>query len=217
VRPDHDACSVPRQRAARLAVIPRLLLGLLLGIVLSTPAMMRIFAPVINSEITVMQQLDAARFSAALANGATGQQIRNLQQQLNQLEARVTADYNQWQCQLYGTGPGCQQTRPGDGVLARAAQQAYEAATQQAESLSNASNARAGLLARLNAMEKVSEASDIFAITQWLLFLLFAAIGSMPIIVRTAQVFGPQNTYEKILRIQELENIRVAVRNIKTR
>ena len=178
--------------------------------------------------------MDAARFSAALANGATGQQIRNLQQQLNQLEARVTADYNQWQCQLYGTGPGCQQTRPGDGALARAAQQAYEAATQQAESIRaqliaaeaeevrlqqsfNASNARAGLLARLNAMEKVSEASDIFAITQWLLFLLFAAIGSMPIIVRTAQVFGPQNTYEKILRIQELENIRVAVRNIKTR
>jgi len=196
--------------------------------------MMRIFAPEINSEITVMQQLDAARFSAALANGATGQQIRNLQQQLNQLEARVTADYNQWQCQLYGTGPGCQQTRPGDGALARASQQAYEAATQQAESIRaqliaaeaeevrlqqsfNASNARAGLLARLNAMEKVSEASDIFAITQWLLFLLFAAIGSMPIIVRTAQVFGPQNTYEKILRIQELENIRVAAQNIKTR
>jgi hypothetical protein len=169
-----------------------------------------------------------------LANGTTGQQIKALEQQLDQAESQAQNAYLQWQCQLYGTGPGCQQTHPGNGQLARVAQQSYESATAQTRALEdqlaaarsaaahlqqsfNSSNARPGLLARLNALEKVAESSGVFTATQWLLFLLFAVIAWMPIIVRTAQVFRPQNTYEKILRIRELEDIRIASQHIKTR
>jgi hypothetical protein len=133
-----------------LQAVPRLLLALLLGAVISTPLTLQIFAPEIDKQIQVIQQQNQAAFLRQLASTGIGKQITVLQQQIQNVNAasdkpssadlslasaiaalqkaqqKRTADYDAWQCQLYG-GAACPPGTPaGNGPLARADQAAYE-------------------------------------------------------------------------------------------
>ncbi len=144
-----------RWPARVLRATPRVLLALLLGFVISTPFVLQIFRPEIEHEITILhtqaenaylvgaknsqlqQEINRYRsqvdkLTAAAGGGGPvigGPQSAQLQSTLNQLNQAKTAtdnDYNQWQCQLYGSAGG-QTCRPaGNGPLATADQSRYE-------------------------------------------------------------------------------------------
>jgi hypothetical protein len=135
-----------------LLAVPRVMLGVLFGLIISTPFTLQIFQPEINQQITKIQQQRADAYYAQLAtdpltkkiaadqaavssdesiirtNGGVGEipgqdaQIITLKQQLAAAQTQATMDYDQWQCQLYGSPGGC---HPGNGPLARASHQRY--------------------------------------------------------------------------------------------
>ena len=142
----------PNKWSYLVLAVPRVLLGVLFGLIISTPFTLQIFQPEINQQITKIQQERADAYYAQLAadpltkkiaadqatvsndetiirtNGGAGEnpeqdtQIKILQQQLASAEKQAAADYDQWQCQLYGSPGHC---HPGNGPLATASHQRY--------------------------------------------------------------------------------------------
>jgi len=143
--------------------LPRLLLALLLGALISTPIVLRIFQSEINNQISVIKQNNEAAFltsqqrssvaarvtkwqntvsnlqrvidsrGAQPINPANDPVIQGLTTQLNNQRAIATQDYHAWQCQLYG---GCNAPK-GNGPLAAASHARYLADEAQISSLTS--------------------------------------------------------------------------------
>ncbi len=170
--------SMPTSGSRRgLVAIPRLLLAVLLGTLISTPLVLRIFQSEINSEIAVIKEQRAAAFIEMQQHSPVGQQVTywrndvgNLQKvidsgglvalnpaadpEVKSLTARQASEnaleqkyYKQWQCQLYG-GPDC---KKGNGPLARASEQSYRQAAAQVATLTSEIQARENQLSATDA------------------------------------------------------------------
>jgi hypothetical protein len=178
--------SLPLDAARRrLAMaLPRLLLALLLGTLISTPFVLRIFNSEITAQMVVMKQERAAAFLTQQANSQVGKQVTywrnnvaNLQKvivsrgvvsldpaadpQVQSLTKQRTAElalqqqyYKAWQCQLYG-GSGCP---AGQGPLAKASQQNYENAKAQVAQLTTQIQQRE---TQLSATDKASQVARL--------------------------------------------------------
>ncbi|MFB4302176.1 DUF4407 domain-containing protein [Actinomadura sp. NTSP31] len=81
--------------ASKMGVIflalPRLLLALLFGFVLSMPIVLQIFAPEISQEVNVLHAEAESRYQAQTAGDQVGKRIDWLEKRKRQLEAQVTA------------------------------------------------------------------------------------------------------------------------------
>lgn len=174
--------SMPAGEARRWTiVIPRLLMALLLGSLISTPIVLRIFQSEINAQVAVIKAQQASQFLSQQASSQVGKQVGHWTKQVGSLQnvidsggtaafptsadpqlqaltkQRVTEQgqaktlYQQWQCQLYG-GAGC--TVKGNGPLAQASEKAYRQAAAQVATLTNAIQARER---HLSATDQASE------------------------------------------------------------
>ncbi len=173
--------SMPIDHGRRFAIaVPRLVLALLLGALISTPLVLRIFQSEINAEISVMKSERASTFLATEQNSSVGEQVAQYSDQVSNLEKVIdsagavalnpSADpvvqsltiqlndeiqleqkyYRQWQCQLYG-GTGCP---AGNGPLAQASESNYQQARSQVTQLQSQIQQRETQLA---ATDKASE------------------------------------------------------------
>jgi hypothetical protein len=212
-----------------LAIVPRVLIAALLGVVVATSMTLRIFAPEINAQIVTTRAATlqvASRGAAAPYNA----EITDYQEQVYNLQSLIGVSQKNLQCQLYG-GSGCPKgTVIGDGPLAKNTENTLHdqeaqlatlqnqinllnsqemAAEQHAESAVNASNQQ-GLLSRLDALELLAGINSFVAATQWLLLILFTLIGCVPVIARTLKVYGTHDGDEQFLRMQELDRLKKA-------
>lgn len=161
--------SMPATGSRRLAMaLPRLLLALLLGSIISTPIVLRIFQSEINNQISVIKENREAGFLASqqrsqiaarvttwskavdnlqrvinsrgeqAINPASDPVIQNLTRQLNDERASASRDYRAWQCQLYG---GCGAPK-GSGPLAAASKARYQRDESQVSLLTSEIQAR---------------------------------------------------------------------------
>jgi Domain of unknown function (DUF4407) len=142
-----------------LRAVPRLLLALLLGVVISTPFVLQIFRPEIEQKITQLQDEATTAYYRGLPASPLSKQITAEQHRVNTLENEAAGTgtgtgtaqspelthllaersqaennqksaYNAWQCQLYGP---CRP--PGNGPLARADQARYSGFGRQISQL----------------------------------------------------------------------------------
>ena len=158
--------SMPMEGRRKLFVaLPRVVLALLLGSLISTPIVLRVFQSEINNEISIIRDQNEANFlnsqqhssiqgrvtqwqntvnnleqvidsrGAKAINPASDPVVLGLTSQLTSARAVEKTDYQAWQCQLYG-GSGC--TAPkGNGVLAQASQKRYDEDVAQVNSLTS--------------------------------------------------------------------------------
>lgn len=140
--------------------IPRLLLGLLFGFIISTPFVLQIFRPEIEQQITVIQNQRANVYFANLktdplsrkitadratvnglnntlaTNGGAGVDpgksptVQSLDHQRDRATSLANKYFRKWKCELDGIPPGA--CHPGDGPLAKADHQSYLAQKAQA-------------------------------------------------------------------------------------
>jgi len=174
-----------KRRNYLFLALPRLFLALLFGMVISTPFVLQIFRPEIEHQITILQdraagtyyrqlphsplskeitadQARVAALNATISNGGPGanlagnKALQSLIAQRNQAQKKENADYNEWQCQLYGVPPaGGTKCPPGNGQLAQASRQSYEADKAQVQQ----DNAQIGTMeARLLGAGKAQQA-----------------------------------------------------------
>jgi hypothetical protein len=148
--------SLPRQEnpwGYLVLAIPRLLLGLLIGFVISTPLILQIFRPEINNQIAVIQTQRADSYFAQLAmnpltrkinadraavaaldntistgggpikNPYRDPTVKSLVQQRNIAASQASFAFGQWQCQLYGLP--ARSCKAGNGQLAAASHARY--------------------------------------------------------------------------------------------
>jgi hypothetical protein len=156
--------SMPIDGKRKLAVAaPRLVLAVLLGTLISTPIVLRIFESEINNQISIIKETNEAAFLSSQQHSSIQARVTQWQNEVNDLqqvidsrgakplnpaddpivagltsqltnERKVAAsDYKAWQCQLYG-GCGAPQ---GNGVLAQASESRYKADEQQISSLTS--------------------------------------------------------------------------------
>jgi hypothetical protein len=148
-------------RRWRMAV-PRVLMAVLIGVVISTPLVLRIFKSEIDTQIAQIKQDRASSYLSAQQRSAVGQEVArlsatvaNLQKEVasggevamdplkdpkvialtkerNEAQGQATILYDQWQCQLYG---GAKCPRKGNGPLARTSKSNYLKAKSQVDSL----------------------------------------------------------------------------------
>jgi hypothetical protein len=151
-----------------LIAAPRLALAILLGSLISTPIVLRVFQSEINNQVSVIKENNEAAFLTSQQRGSvqarvttTQAKVTNLEQVIDsngavainpandpvvqgltsQLtsERKVAAtDYHAWQCQLYG---GCGAPK-GSGPLAAASKARYEADVSQVNTLTGEIQAR---------------------------------------------------------------------------
>jgi len=155
----------PGSTRRKLAIAaPRIVLALLLGTLISTPLVLRVFQHEINAEIPVMRQQQIEVFNNDPQNKQLAgkvdywtNSVSNLRDVINSrglvpvnpdndpVVQSLTAQraheikleqqyYQQWQCQLYG-GQGC--TAKGNGALAQASHSSYIQAAAQVARLNN--------------------------------------------------------------------------------
>jgi uncharacterized protein DUF4407 len=158
--------------------LPRLVLALLLGSLISTPLVLRIFQSEINTQVALIKQERASDFLNKQQGSAVHKQVESWTSQVANLEkvinsrgaATVSSSsdpqiralttqrttelgleqkyYKEWQCQLYG-GTGC--TVKGNGPLAQASHQNYLQAVAQVSSLTGQIQRREKELAQTSA------------------------------------------------------------------
>jgi hypothetical protein len=151
-----------------LIAAPRLALAILLGSLISTPIVLRIFQSEINNQISVIKENNEAAFlnsqqhssvqarvaqwqstvdnlqtvidshGAKPINPSNDPVVQGLTAQLSKEQKTAAADYKAWQCQLYG-GCGAPQ---GDGPLAQASQKRYQADEAEIAKLNSEIQAR---------------------------------------------------------------------------
>ena len=147
---------------------PRLALAVLLGSLISTPIVLRIFQSEINNQISIIKENKEAAFLTSQQRSAVAAQVTKWQNTVSNLEKVIDSRgaapinpandplvqgltqqknnelkleqqyYQQWQCQLYG---GCGSPK-GNGPLAQASHTRYLQAVQQVATLTTQIQAR---------------------------------------------------------------------------
>jgi hypothetical protein len=180
---------VTLQRKRSWLAIPRIMLALLLGLVISTPFVLQIFRPEIEQEIVKLQNAQATQFIGSAASSKVADQIATDKATINTLQAEIasggpganlTGDstlqgldkqlssdqasenywYAQWQCQLYGTEQSGGKCKPGNGPLAQ------QSATQVAIYRARITQDQQAVTARENILKINAQSSAAKTIAQ---------------------------------------------------
>ncbi|MER5645842.1 DUF4407 domain-containing protein [Streptosporangium sp. NPDC002524] len=142
--------------------LPRILMAVLLGLVISTPLVLQIFRSEIDAQIVQIKQQRANEFATRQNSGSVAQELNRLRRETAALQNVITSEgdvpldpakdpkiksltaerdaqqtqvkklYDEWQCQLYG-GKAC--PRKGNGPLAQASKNNYERAKSRVDLL----------------------------------------------------------------------------------
>ena len=64
-----------------------------------------------------------------------------------------------------------------------------------------------GLLIRLQALGAVTAGNSTLNAARWLLFLLFVVIDCMPVIIKVMLNLGPENNYDRLLKVEEQKQL----------
>jgi len=160
-----------------LIATPRLALAILLGSLISTPIVLRIFESEINNQISVIKETDEANFLSSQQHSSVQARVTQWQNTVNNLQAVIVSkgakpinptsdpvvqglttqlnnerkvaatDYKAWQCQLYG---GCGSPQ-GNGPLAQASKARYD----------NDETQIADLTSEITTREQLLQATDV--------------------------------------------------------
>jgi hypothetical protein len=176
--------SMPHDGKRKLLVAaPRLLMAFLLGTLISTPFVLRIFESEINAQISVIKENNYNNFVAQQQSSTVGAQVTSWTGQVNSLQAEIDSggaktvnpatdptvktlttqrsneqqvasqDFKTWQCQLYGVYDGVACPK-GNGPLAQASENAYYNAEATIKQLNTS------IQNRVNSLNATSVAAD---------------------------------------------------------
>jgi hypothetical protein len=175
--------SMPIEGKRKFAIaVPRVVLAILLGTLISTPLVLRVFQSEINAQISVIKQTRYSAFLAEQQNSKVAQQVTAARNQVSSLQKVIDSNgaaplnpsadpqvqllttqlnkwlgleqqyYKQWQCQLYG-GSGCPK---GNGPLAQTSHGNYLQAQAEVGTLQSEIQQRDGQLASNSTAEEKS-------------------------------------------------------------
>jgi len=214
-------------------VIPRLVLAILIGVVISTPMVMQMYAPEIAAEIVTIRQQQAKEFTTSQQNSALAHQIQQVEAQVTRAQNVQAAAERKWVCEVTGKTCAGATGVPGGGNLARLDLEQFQVAEattnhlmaelntlrgqeqQQEAAYNTASRQAPGLLSRLEALNQLAAHNTVVALSRLLVLLLLVFIDILPIIIRVVQVLGPPTAYERMLDLQKRADIRLASRYIR--
>ena len=138
----------------RASVIPRLVIAMLLGVLISTPIVLRVFQPAINTQIGIIKaetgenaerlQAELAALQTVIDSGgkaplspAADPQIKSLTKRLDAAQTSERQAYQKWQCEISGQNCAGNSGATGLGQRAQADAEALHNAQAQVAALTN--------------------------------------------------------------------------------
>lgn len=188
-----------RPRAQLLHAIPRFLLALLVGFVISTPLVLQAFGPEIQHQITVQRDQAVARIDQTLGENP---QIAEDQARYNTaITALQHANSAAAAAALKQAVSAAEQKLQADAAALRAEQQ------RQIDDVTAANKDNTGLLTRLQALQALTAGNAVLTAAGWLLFVLLVVIGCMPVIIKVMLNLGPESIYGRALAMEEAADL----------
>jgi hypothetical protein len=168
-------------------LLPRLIVTLLVGVIVSAPLVLRVFQPEINQQVAIMQEQRYATFLQDAHASAIGQQVQTLRAQAAQLDATIAAGPHK---------PGYTQAVNTLHAVQAQLQVATARLNAVVSQFAAANAANTGLLVRLQALSQVEAADATLSASVFLLVTLFIVLEALPVTVRQLQQPG---NYERVL------------------
>jgi hypothetical protein len=185
--------SLKRQERHRgyLSLAPRLLLCLSIGIVISVPFPLRVFAPEIEKQISVIQHQRSDAFFSRLATSPISKEI-------NQERAMVSA--------LQRVASSTARVKSKQAARSISELPAAERALHQKEfalesikaGFIRANENDHGFSIWLQAFDEIASQNGTLGAARWLLIMLFAQVISMPVLIKALILLGPESAYDKL-------------------
>lgn len=199
--------SLPRGHGARFQLfraLPRLLIALLMGFVISTPIVLQIFGSEIQHQITVLHEQAAVEYYDRASTSPLAKQVLADQVEVNEkLAALGQAHSGQQEAVL----------RQEAAAAAQELQTDQAALQQQTRAFTAANQDNTGLLIRLQALDAITTNNAALATAWWLLVALLVVIDCTPILIKMLLNLGPESIYDRMLAAEEETQLRVAEHN----
>jgi hypothetical protein len=184
-------------------LLPRLMFGLILSIVITTPVVLQIFRSEIDQQVASLQTLHAQTFFAQLRNDPLAERINADQATVNKLNTTIAAEANKNTNEVAAA-----KTELPTALKELQADQAEQ--SQLTRSFESANAQDTGLLQAIQALGILWSAVGPFRTTCSFLFALFMIINLLPIIMKTLMSLGPESPYEKAVAYDEETGLRMA-------
>ncbi|MGW5739923.1 caspase, EACC1-associated type [Amycolatopsis sp. NPDC003861] len=179
-----------------ITVFPRLILAIVLGAVISTPMLLKIFQPEIDNEMQSMHMERVAKVSSEILNIPPFTEIPSLEKEVD--ERLAVADRS--------TDQRAAETARQDARQARAKlDELRDRREKLLQESQDAEFGNSGLLARLEAFGNLGKSNSTLGAAQWFLFALFLTIEVLPVVVKILHLSGPPSIYDILVSKMEAE------------
>ena len=196
----------PNNNRARALVrsAPRLAFGLVLSLIISVPINLQIFRANIDEQVVAMNLQEESVFRDQIGTSAVDTQINDLRAQINQLVSVVSNSSGKENAAAKSAAnselPGLEQRLKADEALENEMQSNFDAVNEQ----------NTGLLAQITALFVAFDRDAALRDASILLFLFFAIISLLPIIMKLALSRGPESAYDKASNFGDDEALKAA-------
>jgi hypothetical protein len=192
-----------RARALMTSVL-RLAFGLILSVIISVPIILQVFRWDIADQIVAMHLQQVSAFSREIENSAVGEEVTSEQAHVNQLVSIISNSNGKEST----TAISVAKSELPD------AQQALRELEAQDNNLENNSEMAIaqnnGLLAQITAWLEACSADRALNLASIFLFLLFALISFLPIVMKMLLSLGPASAYDRASDFGDNEALRAA-------
>jgi hypothetical protein len=184
--------------------VPRLAFGLVLSIIISTPLILQIFQSDISSQLVTMKAQQVSLFARQLGSSALSEQLTAQREYVSQLVNTISNSTGQENAAKVSAAKS-------ELPAAEQALRNTEAQENELQSSFQAANERnTGLLAQISALIDAGGRNSPLRYASILLFLFFAIISLLPIIMKIALSRGPQSAYDKASNFGDDEALKAA-------
>jgi hypothetical protein len=189
---------------ALMASVPRLIFGLILSLIISAPMILQVFHSDVDNQLVFMELRQSAAFRSEVSSSAVGTQLSALQKEISQLVS-TASNSNGKEKAVAITAANAE--LPGLEQQLRSLQSEENVLQANSDAAIEQNN---GLLAQISALNAAFDYNFALKAASILLFLFFATISLLPIIMKVTLSRGPEGAYDKASNFGDEEALKAA-------
>ena len=189
---------------ALMTSAPRLMFGLILSLIISAPMILQVFRSEVDNQLVAMELQQSAVFNSEIGSSTLGRQVSTLQETISQLVSTASNSNGKEKAVAITAAnaelPGMEQKLRNLMTQENELQNSSEVAIERNN----------GLLAQISALIDASDHDFALKAASFLLFIFFAIISLLPIIMKITLSRGPESAYDKASNFGDEEALKAA-------
>jgi uncharacterized caspase-like protein len=189
---------------ALMTSAPRLMFGLILSLIISAPMILQVFRSEVDNQLVAMELQQSAVFNSEIGSSTLGRQVSTLQETISQLVSTASNSNGKEKAVAITAAnaelPGMEQKLRNLMTQENELQNSSEVAIERNN----------GLLAQISALIDASDHDFALKAASFLLFIFFAIISLLPIIMKITLSRGSESAYDKASNFGDEEALKAA-------